>query len=334
MAGKSIITINGQAYDATTGLAVSSAEDGAKPHAPRPAANKIVQDIAPSVRIPEQPVVKRSSATAAAVHSRLDRSRTLYRAALKKPTSNVPPVKERPRVHMTRSPQIQKFSSQPISEPAKPTVKQAPAAQPALQRKFVHHSTTAQKTPKQPISSRAIKEELLREHLEKAPTKRAIPERRFFDKHPKVLSVATSALALVLLGGYLTYINVPNLSIRVAAAQAGIDAKMPEYQPDGYSFNGPPEYAQGQVTIRYAANTSNQGYIITQKESDWDSQAVLDNYVLQESNGAYNIHSVQGLTIYTFGNKAVWVNGGLLHEIDYGDSPLSYNQIEHIAASM
>ena len=335
MAGKATITINGRLYDATSGLPVDSIHTPAVPvPTKRPVAP--VTTAKPHRIIVQQDIVpSRTQAPATAVHSRPERSQTLRRTALKKPEATYAPPLERQRAHMTRSPQISKFT-QAAPTASQPTVAIQPndaPQKPVVQRTYQRVSQVASQN-RMPISSRTIKEHLVNAELAKKPEKRVAAEKRFFTKHPRMLSVASAGLAIVLLGGYLTYINVPNLSMRVAAAQAGINATLPEYQPDGYSFDGPPQYAQGQVTIRYASNTSPQGYTITQKASDWDSQAILDNYVAKASNGAYNIHSVQGLTIYTFNNKAAWVSSGLMHEVDFGKAPLSYNQIEQIAASM
>ncbi|HEX6258844.1 MAG TPA: hypothetical protein VFZ48_05175 [Candidatus Saccharimonadales bacterium] len=331
MAGKKTIIINGRLYDATTGLPVQG-------EAPQSVfKNKTTIPVSDSITArPMQDIarVPRSATPATQIHSKLERSHTLRRAALQKPASNHTTHHTRSRAHMTRSEHISKFAPSAQPSPQHPSTEPQPTAphQPVLKRTYKNATHAA--PPHTPISSRAIKEHLIHKELSKKPAKPAEEPERFFAKHPRTLSIVSAGLAVMLLGGYLTYINVPNLSVRVAASQAGINASLPEYRPDGYSFDGPPQYAQGQVTLKFASTTGPQGYTITQKASDWDSQAVLDNYVNKESAGAYNIHSVQGLTIYTFGNKAAWVSGGLLNEIDYGTAPLSYSQIEQIASSM
>lgn len=326
MAGKTSITINGRSYDPATGLAIPVSQPTQTPK------KQLMQDIAPSTPQLPQATIQRSKAAAADIHAPVDRSRTLYRAALKKPGSAMAPVKERARVHMTRSEHITKFARQVATPPIakNQTTGDESVEKPVLQRTFVRHTAA----PAPAINSHSLKEHLIKEHLDEAPLQHAPLEKRFFAKHPRVRTIASAAAAIVLFAGYLTYINIPNISVRVAAAQAGINAQMPEYQPDGYRFDGPPQYAQGQVTMRYASNTSAQGYSIMQKASDWDSQAVLDNYVLKNAGNNYSIHSIQGLTVYTFKNKAAWVSGGMFNEIDYGESPLSFQQIENIAASM
>jgi hypothetical protein len=148
------------------------------------------------------------------------------------------------------------------------------------------------------------------------------------------LSIASASLALFLLGGYFTYLNMPNLSVRVAAAQAGIDASYPSYRPDGYSLNGPVAYDQGEVHMTFAANAGGaSNFTITQEETGWDSTAVKENLVQKEWGDNMMQYTEHGLTIYARNSEAVWVNGGILYKIT-GSAPLSASQIRGIATSM
>ena len=165
-------------------------------------------------------------------------------------------------------------------------------------------------------------------HKQSAPAKKP-----FLKRHPRAFSIVTASVALVLLGGYLTYLNMPSLSVRVAAAQAGINANYPSYQPDGYSLNGLIGYSPGEVSMKFAANGGPQTYTIKQSKSNWDSTAVLDNYVTPRAGVSYIPYTERGLTIYTYGNNAAWVNGGILYTIE-GNAPLSSEQIRHIATSL
>ena len=152
-------------------------------------------------------------------------------------------------------------------------------------------------------------------------------------KMARAFSFASASFALLLLGGYFTYLNMPSISTRVAAAQAGINAEYPGYHPTGYSLNGPVAYNQGNVSMKFAANASPQSYTLVQSRSGWDSSAVLDNYVMPKAGDQYSTTTSNGLTIYTFGSNAAWVNGGILYTID-GNAPLSSDQIQRIATSL
>ncbi|EDK72691.1 hypothetical protein TM7_0149 [candidate division TM7 genomosp. GTL1] len=332
MRGKTTIVINGRHYDGTTGLPVEKDEQRHSVNDvmfSKPAA-KFAHPQAPPVAA-EEPKPARSHAPATAIHSSLERSHTLVRSAVKRPTPKHPAQHSRVHANVAKSPHITKFARHP--EPIKKKVAVSPRSDVVL-----HHRQPAHAQPTMPtkqVSSRAIKEHLINQQLATAqPNLHEEPQPEERKSRSRMASLATAGLALVLLGGYLTYLNMPVLSIRVAAAQAGIDATLPEYQPDGYRFNGPVSYSHGEIDMTYSANAGPQSYSISQKASDWDSQAVLDNYVLKESNGEYSIHSTGGLTVYTFGTKAAWVNNGILHSIDYSNAPLSYSQIERIASSM
>lgn len=215
----------------------------------------------------------------------------------------------------------------PAMQPAAPTVqpRMHPVAAKAL----------AQITPAaaQPQSSRELKEALIRERLAEATpnTERPAKQSRL-SRQPRLATILTSSLALLILAGYLTYINLPNISMRVAATRAGISANYPNYQPDGYHFAGPITYQPGEVNISFKSNTNDRNFMIKQKASTWDSQAVLDNYVSKKT-GTYLTYQERGLTIYSFGNRAAWVNGGLLYTVE-GNAPLSSDQLLRIATSM
>ena len=147
------------------------------------------------------------------------------------------------------------------------------------------------------------------------------------------LSIAGAMVALLAFGGYLTYHNMPAIATRMAAAQAGINASFPSYQPSGYSLAGGISQQQGSVLMKFTANAGPGTFTLTQSRSDWDSSAVLANYVLPSFGRNFATTTSRGLTIYSTHNAAAWVNGGILYTIK-GNAPLSSEQVERIAASM
>mgnify|MGYP001570179615 FL=1 len=341
---KQTVTINGKTYDVTTGKP-SAAPSKA------PVKARMINDIAPNKNgILAQPVKKpaathRVPATLSqksrpiAPHARpsLQKSTTLRRDVLKKPTSKVRPSAHKIHQRVQKSERITRFA--PIRPPKTTESKidhDLAAQTKALQAAQAEYMAKANQNNTH-ISSRVIKEHLLGQAIDKVPvddTKHA--HKSHTAKAPKrsrFASVAVTSFALVLLGGYLTYINIPNLSIRIAAANSGIDANLPTYQPSGYRISGPISYNDGEVNVKYKSGSGNTGYQLTQRPSDWDPIAALDNYVESDSDSDYQIHSVQGLTVYTYDKKAVWVNGGILHILD-GNAPLSNQQVESIVASM
>jgi hypothetical protein len=193
----------------------------------------------------------------------------------------------------------------------------------------VAHASASAHAPK---PSQVIKQEAIAEAMAKAPSHAEHKKAPRTKKSPRALSIASASLALVLLGGYFTYLNMPSLSVRVAAAQAGINATYPTYRPDGYRLDGPVAYTDGEVSMKFASNAGPQGFSIAQKKMAWDSSAVEQD-VNQKTAGSYSTSTVGGLTIYIYGNNASWVNGGILYSLS-GNAPLSSDQIDRIASSM
>src|SRR5690606_5784927 len=71
-----------------------------------------------------------------------------------------------------------------------------------------------------------------------------LPKRKLLHKltdklriSPKLASAGSAALAIVLLGGFFVYQNIPTLAMRVAATRSGVNAHLPEYQPAGFAMS-------------------------------------------------------------------------------------------------
>lgn len=325
MSEKHTITINGRQYDAVTGLAL----DG----------------IAKPVATPVAAAAKTTATASHHVHRSTQRSQTLNRQTIQKPVAKTQPtLQKRAPQQIARSQSISKFAPHPTIKkqprmsdiaPAAvhPAVAKAHAARAAqVQKPTTRHIQPVQQA--QPKPSQVIKNEAISAALEKAPLKhKEAKKKSLLARHPRLLNIASASLALVLLGGYFTYINLPSLSVRVAAAQAGINASYPEYHPDGYSLSGAVAYKEGEVSMKFAANGGPQNFTITQTKSSYDSEAVLDNYVKPKVGENYIPFTERGLKIYAYGGNAAWINGGILYTID-GDAPLSNSQIGNIAKSL
>jgi hypothetical protein len=312
------ITINGRVYDAHTGMPLDdTSEHKALKHEEQRSS-------------PKRAPLHHSKN----IHSAPQKSQTLNRRVVKKTIVSTD-IPQQTVQKVAKNPAITKFAPHPAGVKSRVLRDIGPAAHPHITN--AHQKMAAQKQaathqPQKP--SRVIKEEAIQEAMAKTPSKtdKATKEKRT-GKLPRFASIASASFALLLLGAYFTYLNMPNLSVRVAAAQAGIDASYPEYHPDGYSLKGPIGYNEGEVTMKFAANAGPQNYTIDQARSSWDSTAVLENYVKQKAGDNYITYNERGLTIYTFDGNAAWVNGGILYTVS-GDAPLSSDQIRRIATSM
>ncbi len=304
MSKQQTIQINGLLYDAQSGEPVGTTRQH-RQHQPAHATN---------------------------VHAKQTKSTALNRKYID--MSMRPKAKTGPKQVVSRSPQISKFAPDP-----KPVVKAkqsmdiAPVKHPVVAKAHAHSAHHAHPVAQTHIPAKEVKNQVISQALENAkPTKHKQHKTKRASKG-RVFNVASASLALLLLAGYLTYLNMPNLSVRVAAAQAGIEAAYPEYQPSGYRLDGPVAYTNGEVRMTFAANAGQQKFALNQSKSSWDSSALLTNYVEPASNGQYETFSDAGLTIYTYGNNAAWVNGGILYTIR-GDAVLSNQQVRNIASSM
>jgi hypothetical protein len=331
------IVINGHLYDAVTGKPVTVATPQATKHAPLPPSSmRAFSDIGPSSPVLVKAVQHAHSAqpVAQAMHRRPQKSETLYRKALKKPVAELPSASLDSRQLPGRSPLISKFGPNITVHPEL-SKKAKPADEPITPAQV--HPTVArvmQKTAPVPqLNGKELKEQLIKERLAEVGDKPKKDKKRgLFSRKPRLAAVLTTSLALLVLGGYLTYMNLPMISMKVAASRAGVSATLPSYRPDGYGLNGPITYAPGEVTINYKSNTNDNNFKITQKPSNWDSQGLLDNYVTRQTEN-YLTFQESGVTVYTFGNHAAWVNGGIVFTLD-GNASLSSDQVLRLAKSM
>lgn len=327
------ISINGQEYDAVSGLPVSgrSSEETSAPteHEATPEPVKAERE--------------RQHKPAVGLHHQTQRSVTLNRKFTKRPAHGRTAITthraKQPTVAtpVEQSPHVRKFAQHPvgvskimdIGPSTHPHVAKA-HAQSALKARRQAAVNAKTHTPAATIKQQAITQAVANTA---APSLTKQHKRSFWQQRQRVTGVVAATFALVLLGGYFTYLNMPSLSVRVAAAQAGINAAYPDYRPDGYALSGPVTYTDGKVSMDFKANGSDAKFSVNQSKSSWNSDAVLDNYVTPRAGSSYMPYTERGLTIYTYDNNAAWVNGGILYTIE-GDAPLSSEQIRRIATSL
>ncbi|MDB5176558.1 MAG: hypothetical protein JWN75_226 [Candidatus Saccharibacteria bacterium] len=317
MSATPTITIAGQDYDAVTGLPITESSQ--------------THSIAKTSHANKVP--------AANLHAKPQRSVTLQRKTTKRPvdpkTEITGHVKKSPAVmsefRHTHS-DIRKFAPHPVAAVTRPkTMDIGHVTHPHVVKAHAISAAKAEARTAAPLSAAVIKADSIKHAV--ANTHKKQPLRSRLLPRQKIVGVLSATFALVLLGGYFTYLNMPSLSVRVAAAQAGIDASYPSYRPDGYALNGPVTYTDGRVSMNFKANAGEQNFTVSQSKSGWDSDAVLDHYVAPKAGSSYIPYNERGLTIYTYDNNAAWVNGGILYTVE-GNAPLSSEQIRRIATSL
>lgn len=341
------VLINGRAYDPVTGLPITTGVDAA-------VSNQ-------STDTKQQPV-KRGTAVQSIHKTHASRATTLSRRHIKRPAAPAPaPIvskKQRVRVATTTHASVKRFTESVFIPPVAPTstardraAETHPVVHRAKARKATPHlrakvqrqqALDMRLTPHAPIAKQIapkpaaiLKNEAIAAAMEKAAApkqsrrqKKSRQSRGLFGSWMQTVAVG---MAVMVLGGYFTYLSMPNISIRMAAIQSGVNAKYPGYRPDGYALRGPISFKNGEVSMKFAYAGGDQHYTLTQQKSNWDSAAVKE-YAASEGE-VLTTTTVDGLTIYGHGDRATWVNGGVLYQIT-SHAPLSSQQIQKIATSL
>ena len=216
----------------------------------------------------------------------------------------------------------------------------APAKEHAIMRntraRMMAKRGQVQETPK--LTAQELKEQAIQRALQKVSTmseseaeSEQLPKRHFWQKKKTVAAMAMAVVALALFG-YLVSINLPDISVRVAAMHSGIEKAYPSYVPSTYRLDGLVKEEDGRLTMSFK-NDRDQSFNLVEEKTSWDSSAVLTNYVLKNWGADYTIVKGQGLTIYISGSKAAWVNGGVLYVITDDSNSLTANNLHDIAVS-
>lgn len=207
-----------------------------------------------------------------------------------------------------------------------------------------HHdaSHTSHRAPTQPPVPRSQSDVLITNALKNAraheanqpfakkPRKR-LSHKMGFRRHTARLAMGSAAV--LLLGGFFLYQNIPNLSMRLASTQAGFNAQLPGYRPAGFSQDRSVVYSPGKVTVSFRSNSDDRNFQLSQAVSSWNSRALADNYLLKAGT-PYQTFETNGKTVYIYGgSNATWVSGGVWYQIE-GQSSLSSDQLLKIANSI
>lgn len=281
----------------------------------------------------------------------ISHSATLHRSSKKAPVlkSDTPSKLVSKKISHTPAPRMQRaheiHRSSLISKfgpaqqaPKKPS---AMAEAPEANLSLSHIASVAEQA-KRTQGSNAIKHSLIAQSLEKAQQQSEQPSpkkphksKRSRSKGAKKIQFASLSVAVLVLAAYVTYLNVPALSMKVASSRAGFAATLPGQTPAGYRLQGPIAYSPGQVVINFGSNTDDRHFTIQQQPTTWDSDALKENYVAKNSTGEPNTYQDSGLTVYMFGaGDAAWVNDGKFYSIKSDNSQLDSRQILAIATSM
>lgn len=276
---------------------------------------------------------------AATAHRKVQTSTTLNRKYVKKPAKSTDMT-----VPVRRSPKVRHFSDVTmkravVDTPVAPAV--AHPMQAAANEKMKDRVAAA------PAPVKMTAKELKDQAIKKALATAAKPleddnntKAKKSKKTPKVhfglgrvvlaLSCAAAAVFAIV---YFVNLNMPDISMRVAAMQTGIDASYPSYVPRDFSLSDITS-EDGKITLNFRNASTEDAFSLIEEQSSWDSNALLNNFVKSEYGENYSIVREQGLTIYISGSDAAWVNGGVVYKIDTTKGSLTKKQIRSIAVSL
>ncbi len=267
------------------------------------------------------------------------------------------------KVNIKKSPEVSHFAEEKPIEPAmRPAVieeieesvaaeepmmeSEAPAVKHPMQEKanakIKAEKVSKSKTEKSPqVSGKEMKEQAIKKALisasaitgkEPKRTKRQKAQKVSFGMGRMLLALgcASAAVAAIV---YFVNLNMPDISMQVAAMQNGINPTYPGYIPKDYSVSGIVS-AEGKITIKFANSTAGKEFSLIEEKSSWNTDALLNNFVKSEYGDNYSIVREQGLTIYISESNAAWVNGGNVYKISAKNDTLTNKQIRSIAASL
>jgi hypothetical protein len=150
-------------------------------------------------------------------------------------------------------------------------------------------------------------------------------------RHRRLANSLAGVAAFLVIAGFISYLNMPALELKVASVQAGFRAALPDYQPTGYALAGGVKRNGGTVSMSFRSGASM--YTITQQASDWNSQTLLDSTL--GLGGEHAAVQKDGRTIYIYddGANAAWVSGGVRYDLA-ANTELNKHDIVSIATSL
>lgn len=297
--------------------------------------------------------MQQSDRVAINTHRKVQASTTLNRKYVKRPMRNTDVTMD-----VRKSPRVQHFASTRINvrvsdgsevQPARTAqIIDQPARDHAIQAIAKERMQARAMQAQQPLVSKMTAKELKDRAIQKALASAAntptISETVASENKKKaskmhfgagrVMLALSCAAAIIFAVAYFVNLNMPDISLKVAAMQTGIDATYPGYIPRGYNLSEITS-ENGKITLKFLkSGSSSDGFTIIEEKSAWDSNALLSNYIKPEFKDDYSIVREQGLTIYIGSTGAAWVNGGVVYKLSFTGERLTNQQVRSIAVSL
>lgn len=165
---------------------------------------------------------------------------------------------------------------------------------------------------------------------------KTVPSSKTLAKHNKGARVFFAFLcssAVVAALFFVVQSNMPDISIKVAAMQTGIQATYPSYVPRDYRLSGVYTAQDNSVAMDFLGPNQAK-FTLTEEKLPWDSTALLNRFVKPKWGEDFTTIKEQGITIYISGSNAAWVNAGIVYKITNFHGELTKKQIKNIVTSL
>jgi hypothetical protein len=248
--------------------------------------------------------------------------------------------------HIAKSHHIQRFSQDKNHQQQQ--IVAAPAPAPAIQQRpnqYANRPVTARVQHAPIVSQRSVRQATAQDDDRSAAAifeaalahavshEQTTPKgaKRHSAKQRKLINLTAGLAAFLVIGGFVTYLNLTNIQVHVASMKAGFHVSMPSFKPTGYALNGGVKAQDGLATLSFRSGDS--AYTVAQEPSDWNSTTLLDQTTAERGKPTQTVQS-NGRIIYIYnGTDATWVNGGVLYKVS-GNATLDTNEIVSLATSM
>ena len=192
--------------------------------------------------------------------------------------------------------------------------------------------------PSKRLSAREIKEQEIakainatnRQITRKQAKARKYPPMEFgFKKVALALAMSAAAVLGIV---YLVDTNSPDISLKVAAMQNGINAVYPEYTPRGYILSDITS-ENGKVTLNFKNPETGTSYSLVEENIEASDTTTLAEYVSDTFGENYTKLEEQGTIVYIGSGGAAWVDGGVFYKLKVSSGSLTRKQILTIATT-
>ncbi len=268
------------------------------------------------------------------------------KTAAKKSTKNSKVVKILPEDKSAVTAVIVKQKTKKVKEPQlkveepKPKIEEPkaknekPKAEPKPKRIIEDIRPEPAKTVAEKPAEKSEKLEKPKETEKKAEKPKKKPHGRSHSGLKRFLLVIACAAAAVFAIVYFVNLNTPNVELRLASIQTGIEGNTyPNYIPRDYSLSSFTAET-GKIVLYFENRSTGEAFSLSAENSSWDSNSLYANFVKGNYSDNYAVIKEQGLTLYMDSNKACWVNGGVLYKLNVTSGTLTKKQIKAIAVSL